>query len=80
MRIFFSNAVRHNHELHTFDLAIGSPALLSILDAILDRHEEKVQKDLAGQLETDAVLALIGEVLGLIPFETNSVRRENIIT
>jgi hypothetical protein len=26
------------------------------------------------------VLALIGEVLGLIPFETNSVRHENIIT
>jgi hypothetical protein len=37
-------------------------------------------KDLTGLLEADAVLALIGEVLRLVPFKTDSAHYNSIIT
>ena len=45
-----------------------------------NRHEERIAKDFAGILKADAVLALIGEVLRLVPFETDSAHYIIIIT
>jgi hypothetical protein len=41
---------------------------------------ERVQKDLTGLLKTDAVLALVGEVLDLIPLEPDSFHDNIVIT
>jgi hypothetical protein len=51
------------------DFSVCPPALLSIYDAILNRYAEWIEKHAGCFLEADAVLALIGEVLALIPFE-----------
>jgi len=56
------------------------PTLLKVHHAISDEHTPLVVKDLTGLFEADAVLALIGEVLRLVPFETNSAHYSNIIT
>jgi hypothetical protein len=71
--------VRHHHEQPALDLAIRTPALLATLDAILDRHEERIQKYSTGLLETDAVFALVGEVLRLIPLEPDSCHANIVI-
>ena len=80
MRIFLSNGMCHHHEQRIFDLAIGSPTLLPVLNTIFDRHEERIAKDFAGVFKADAVLALIGEVLGLVPFKTDPAHYNSIIT
>jgi hypothetical protein len=73
VHIFLSNCVRHHHEQPVADLAKRLPALLSVFNAVLQGHEEWIPKHLGGIFKADAVLALIGEVLGLIPFKTNLV-------
>ena len=80
MRIFFSNGVRHHHEQPVADLAKRLPALLSVFNAVLQGHEEWIPEHLGGVFKADAVLALIGEVLGLIPFKTDSAHYNSIIT
>jgi len=56
------------------------PALLPVHDTIHQEHARWVVKDLTGLLEADAVLALIGEVLRLVPFKTDSAHYNSIIT
>src|ERR1035437_2206412 len=56
------------------------PALLSVHDTIRQEHARWVVKDLTRLLEADAVLALIGEVLGLVPFKTDTANYNSIIT
>ena len=80
MRIFFSNGVRHHHEQSVADLAIRLPALLPVFNALLQGDEERIAKDFASILKADAVLALIGEVLRLVPLETDSAHYNSIIT
>ena len=79
MHIFLSNGVRHHHKQASLNLSVSLPALLSTLDALRQRHEERIQKYLAGQLEADAVLALISEVLRLVPLETDSTHYNSVI-
>jgi len=54
--------------------------LLKFHHAISDEYAHGVAKDLDSFLKAHAVLALIGEVLRLVPFETNSAHYSNIIT
>jgi hypothetical protein len=51
----------------------------SPFDTILQEHARADPKDL-GYFKADAVLALIGEVLGLIPFKTDPAHYNSIIT
>ena len=62
------------------NLAKGLPALLSIHDTIHQKHTRWVAKDKTRLLEADTVLALIGEVLGLIPLEPDSAHYNSVIT
>jgi hypothetical protein len=61
--------VRHHHEQATINLSIGSPAFFAIFDAVFDGNIQRIEEDPRGFLITDTVLALVGEVLCLIPFE-----------
>jgi len=60
--------------------AEGLPALFAIHDAIIDHNVQGVEENLAGFLETDTVLALVGEVLHLIPVEPDSRHYNSVIT
>src|ERR1039458_8530246 len=79
MPIRLSCRVRYHQEQTALDQSKRLPALLAIHDAILHGNEERIKKYLAGFLETDAVLALVGEVLRLIPLEPDS-GHYNIVT
>ena len=79
MRIFFSNGVRHHHEQPVANLAVSLPALLPVLDAIFQRHKERISKHFAGILEADAVFAPIGEILGLVPLEPDTLHYNIVI-
>ena len=48
------------------------PTQFSTLDAVLHRHVQRIAKYLAGFLNACAVLAPVGEVLGLVPLEPNT--------
>ena len=72
--------MRHHHEQSVADLAKCLPALLPVLNAIFDRHEERIPKHFGSILKADAVLPLVGEVFGLVPFKTDSTHYNIIIT
>jgi hypothetical protein len=46
-----------------------APAFFVILDPVLDRHSERISKDLDRIFETHAVLTQVGLGLFLVPFE-----------
>ena len=79
MPVRLSCGVRYHQEQAALDLSKRLPALLAIHDSILHGNEERIKKYLAGFLEIDAVLALVGEVLRLIPLEPDS-GHNNIVT
>ena len=56
------------------------PALLPIYHAIGNNYMQRIQKDLARLVKADAVLALVGEVFGLIPLEPDSCHVNIVIT
>jgi hypothetical protein len=58
----------------------GLPALLSVYNAVINDNMHRIKKHLCGLLETDAVLALVGEVFGLIPLEPDSRHVISVIT
>jgi hypothetical protein len=53
------------------DQSKGEPSLLTVHNAITDHDVQGIEEYPRGFLKTDAVLALVGEVLSLIPFEPN---------
>ena len=56
------------------------PALFPVQHAIFDDHMERIKEDMTGFLEADAVLALVGEVFGLIPLEPDPIHCTIVIT
>lgn len=56
------------------------PALLTVHHTFRNQNPLRVAKDLTGLPKADAVLALIGEVLGLIPLEPDSAHYNSVIT
>jgi len=71
--VFLCRRVRHHHKKPAIDLAKGLPALFSVYDSILQRDKKRIAEHFAGILEADAVFALIGTVLCLIPLESDFV-------
>ena len=70
-RAFFRERVGHQKDSHTANLAQCLPPLFPILDPVLNRQVQGVEKHTGGHLKTKAVmLALVAEVLGLVPCET----------
>ena len=64
--------MRNHHKQPAIDLTEGLPALLPAYDLILYRNKKRIAEYFAGILKADLVLALVGEVLGLIPFEEDA--------
>jgi len=69
------HGVRHNQEQEAAgippDQSKGEPSLLTVHIAIIDHDMKGIEEYPRGFLKTDTVLALVGEVLSLIPFEPN---------
>jgi hypothetical protein len=79
MRIALSHRVRHHQEQIPPNLAKRLSALFAINNAILHKNTKRIQKHMAGFFETNLVLALIGEVFYLVPFEPDSWHNNIII-
>jgi hypothetical protein len=67
--ILFSDCMSNQKKDQAVDFSVCPPALLSIDDVVLNRYAKWIEKHPGCFFEADAVLALIGEVLALIPFE-----------
>jgi hypothetical protein len=78
------NGVRHQQQKNStrclFHDSSRLPALLAVHYTFRYQNPLRVTKDLAGLLEADTVLALIGEVLGLDLFKSDPVHYNIIIT
>ena len=61
----------HHDQQHPSDHAEGLPALLSVFNPVLKGHLQGIAEDLGGLLEAQPMLALVGQVLGLVPLEPN---------
>jgi hypothetical protein len=76
----FSDGMGHGEEEELPDHAKGLPSRLPTLDAILRRNVKRIVEYGAGLLKAHAVLAPVGEVLGLIPLEAYAIHSLIIIT
>ncbi len=72
MFVRLSYGVRHHHEQASLNFSVRPPTLFAILDAVFQRHEQRISKHFVRIFEADVVLALVGEVFGLIPFEPDT--------
>src|SRR5208337_5640769 len=70
---FFSDGVGHREKEHALDQTQSLPTQLPTLDAVLYRHIQRVAEYLARFLKAYAVLALVGQVLGLVPLESHTL-------
>ncbi len=61
--------MRDHQEHRLLDHAESLPSLLAVLNPIQHRHVKGVTKHLRSLLKGKAVLALVGEVPGLVPLE-----------
>lgn len=62
------------------DLADCLPALFTILDAVLNGQVQRVEEDAGRDLKAETVLALIGQVLVLVPGEEWRFHESNVVT
>ena len=73
VNIFLSRGVSHHHKQSIANLAKRLSALFTILNPLFQGHVQRIPKDFRRIFETDPVFALVGEVLGLVPLEPDSV-------
>jgi hypothetical protein len=64
--------VSYREKEQVLDETKSLPNWFSTLDAVLHRHVQRIAKYLAGFLNAHAVLAPVGEVLGLVPLKPNT--------
>lgn len=62
------------------DLADCLPALFTILDAVLNGQVQRIEEDAGRDLKAETVLALVGQVLVLVPGEERRFHKGNVIT
>ena len=76
---FFPHGVGNREQELPSTRTKGLPMQFSALDAILHGHAQRIAEYLARFLEAHAVLAPVGQVLGLVPLESNAVHAIIII-
>jgi hypothetical protein len=64
------DGVGHGKKQQPFDYTESLPAKFAVVDPVLYRHTEGITEYRCCFFETHAVLAPVGEVLGLIPLES----------
>lgn len=72
--------MRNEKEQQAFDPAEGLPTLFAALDSILAGDDERVEKSQNCLLESDAVLAFVGEIFGFVPLEPGFDHYSRVIT
>ncbi len=72
-------SVRHHQQEQAFHSAKGLPALFPIHNAVLNGHIQWVVEYMTGFFKTHAVFAPVGEVLGLVPLESDARHRLIVI-
>ena len=64
----------HREQEQVLDDTKSLPTEFPTLDAVLHGHIQRISEYLAGFLKAHAVLAPVGEVLGLVPLKPNTFR------
>jgi len=77
--VHFPNGVGHSEQDYPICQAKGQPAWFPVLNAGLNRYIQGIEEYRAGFLKADAVLAPVGEVLGLVPLESQTVHKVIVI-
>ena len=75
----FPDRMGDHKEQDAVHFPIGAPALLGVLNTILEGNEERIEKNSAGCFKTDAMLSLVGKILPLVPLKLNAWHN-NIVT
>ncbi len=58
----------------------GLPSLFTILDPLFGGHIERIEEHPAGLLEAHTVVSLVGDVLGIVPLESDARHPGSVIT
>ncbi len=80
MTVIFPDRVSDKQQEKALNLSVGSPALFAAFNSIQDGNEEWIEEYVTSFLEADAMLAPVGDVLGLIPLEPDCRHGKSITT
>jgi hypothetical protein len=67
--VMIAICVRHHDNCNAANLTEGPPSFLAVRLSVREQHHEPVAKHSGCVFKTDAVLFLVREVLGLVPFK-----------